>query len=166
MPPHRADARWSYCRKKLHRQIVRFSFTCDCVDVRIYSPASHATAWLFTCKLENVRGLLTTLKKIFFWNYARNTWQWDLLCVVILIFIFLTPKWWFTGGERAQSMVHQSPVVKTLLLSPEMVVDERDKSQIEQRVRAMTGRSEVEVVAIRRVVDQNGRTSSFEVDIR
>ena len=63
-------------------------------------------------------------------------------------------------------MVHQSPVVKTLLLSPEMVVDERDKSQIEQRVRAMTGRSEVEVVAIRRVVDQNGRTSSFEVDIR
>jgi hypothetical protein len=123
-------------------------------------------AWLFTCKLENVRGLLTTLKKIFFWNYARNTWQWDLLCVVILIFIFLTPKGWFTNGERAQSMVHQSPVVKTVLLSPEMIVDERDSSQIQERVKALTGRSEFEVVAVRRVLDPNGRTRSFEVDIR
>ena len=136
------------------------------MDVKIYFPASHAVAWLFTCKLENVRGLFTTLKKIFFWNYARNTWQWDLLCVVILIFIFLTPKSWFTSGERALSMVHQSPVIKTVLLTPEVVVDERDTRQIEERVKAMTGRSKVEVVAVRPVLDSNGRTRSFEVDIR
>ena len=86
--------------------------------------------------------------------------------MVILIFIFLTPKSWFTSGERAQSMVHQSPVVTTVLLSSEVVVDERDKGQIEERVKALTGRSEVEVIAVRRVVDPNGRTRSFEVDIR
>jgi hypothetical protein len=135
-------------------------------NVRLCSPASHAIAWLFTCKLENVRGLFTTLKKIFFWNYARNTWQWDLLCVVILIFIFLTPKRWFTSGERAQSIVHQSAVVKTVLLTPQGIVDERDKVQIEERVKALTGRTEVEVVAVRRVLDPEGRTRSFEVDIR
>jgi len=123
-------------------------------------------AWLFTCKPEDVRGLFTTLKKIFFWNYARNTWQWDLLCVVILIFIFLTPKEWFTSGERAQSMVHQSPVAKTVVLNPEVIVDERDKGHIEEQVKALTGRTEFEVVAVRRVVDSNGRTRSFEVDIR
>jgi hypothetical protein len=113
-----------------------------------------------------VRGLLTTLKKIFFWNYARNTWQWDLLCVVILIFIFLTPKSWFTSGERAQSMVHQSPVATTLILTPELIADERDKGRIEEQVKALTGRTEVEVVAVRRVLDPDGRTRSFEVDIR
>jgi hypothetical protein len=113
-----------------------------------------------------VRGLFTTLKKIFFWNYARNTWQWDLLCVVILIFIFLTPKSWFTSGERAQSMVHQSPVATTVILSPEVVGDERDKGQIEERVKALTGRPRVEVVAVRRVLDPDGRIRSFEVDIR
>ena len=113
-----------------------------------------------------MRGLLTTLKKIFFWNYARNTWQWDLLCVVILIFIFLTPKSWFTSGERAQSMVHQSPVARTLVLSPEVVGNEADKSQIEQHVKALTGRAKVEVIAVRKVVDPDGRTRSFEVDIR
>ena len=113
-----------------------------------------------------MRGLFTTLKKIFFWNYARNTWQWDLLCVVILIFIFLTPKSWFSIGERAESKVHQNPVVRTLLIDPELIGNERDKGQIEQLVRARTGRSNFEVLAVRRILDPEGRTRSFEVDIR
>jgi hypothetical protein len=113
-----------------------------------------------------VRGLLTTLKKIFFWNYARNTWQWDLLCVVILIFIFLTPKSWFSSGERAPGTVHQSPVITTVVISPELVVNEEDKSKIEQVVKALTGRTNVEVLKVRRIPYADGRTRSFEVDIR
>src|SRR6187455_239641 len=106
-------------------------------NVKILCPCQPRSAWLFTCKPEVVRGLFTTLKKIFFWNYARNTWQWDLLCVVILIFIFLTPKEWFTSGERAQSMVHPSPVALTLILRPEVVGNEGDKSKIEQHVKTL-----------------------------
>ena len=86
--------------------------------------------------------------------------------MVILIFIFLTPNRWFTGGERAQSMVHQSPVARTVVLSPEVVGDQRDMGQIEERVKEMTGRSEVEVLAVRPVRYPDGRIRSFEVDIR
>ena len=113
-----------------------------------------------------MRALTSTLKKIFFWNYARNTWQWDLLCVVILIFIFLTPKWWFLESERAGNTVHQSPVTQTVLLTPEGIDNAADKGQIEQRVKSLTGRTNVEVVAVRKVVDSDGKTCSFEVDIR
>ncbi len=113
-----------------------------------------------------MRGLFTTLKKIFFWNYERNTWQWDLLCVVILIFIFLTPKSWFENGERVQQKVHPSPVATTVVLTPELIANEGDKGQIEQRVKALTGRTKVEVIAVRRNLDPDGRTRSFEVDIR
>ena len=113
-----------------------------------------------------MRGLITTLKKIFFWNYPRNTWQWDLLCVVILIFIFLTPKSWFSNGERAPNTGHQSAVARTLILGPEVVVNETDTRQIEQRVKDLTGRTDVKVVAVRKKVDTDGRTRSFEVDIR
>ncbi|MBK9216729.1 MAG: hypothetical protein IPM59_14255 [Chloracidobacterium sp.] len=35
------------------------------------------------------------MKKIINWNYERASWQWDLLCVLIMAFIFLTPKVWF-----------------------------------------------------------------------
>ena len=86
--------------------------------------------------------------------------------MVILIFIFLTPKSWFASGERVQSKLHQSPVAATVVLSPEVVVNEGDKAQIEQSVKALTGRTQVEVLAVRKVVDSNGRTRSFEVDIR
>jgi hypothetical protein len=113
-----------------------------------------------------VRGLFTTLKKIFFWNYARNTWQWDLLCVVILIFIFLTPKSWFSSGERPLKIEHQSGVVKTVVIGPELVGNEEDKSKIEQHVKALTGRTNFQVLEVRRIPDAEGRTRSFEVDIR
>ena len=63
-------------------------------------------------------------------------------------------------------MVHQSPVATTVVLSPEVVGNEGDKGQIEQRVKALTGRAKVEVLEVRRVLDADGRTRSFEVDIR
>ena len=37
---------------------------------------------------------LKTLKNIIDWNYERASWQWDVLCLLCLIFIFLTPKGW------------------------------------------------------------------------
>jgi hypothetical protein len=131
----------------------------------IHLPATLSRGCLLA-SVENVRGLFTTLKKIFFWNYPRNTWQWDLLCVVCLIFIFLTPKSWFASGERAPENVHPSPVAATLVLSPEVVANERDNVQIERQVKALTGREKFEVVAVRRILDTDGRTRSFEVDIR
>ena len=46
-------------------------------------------------------------------------------------------------------MVHQSPVAATVLLTPEVIKNEEDKGQIAERVKAMTGRSTVEVLAVR-----------------
>jgi hypothetical protein len=53
-----------------------------------------------------------------------------------------------------------------VVLSPELVVNETDRGQIEQRVKELTGRTQVEVIAVRKVLDTEGRTRSFEVDIR
>ena len=63
-------------------------------------------------------------------------------------------------------MVHQSPVQRTLVLHPEVVGNEEDKGRIEQQVKALTGRTDAEVLAIRKITGPDGRTLSFEVDIR
>ena len=110
--------------------------------------------------------MLNVLRKLFFWNYARNTWQWDILCVVILIFIFLTPKSWFQNSERRGSPAHQNPTASTVLISPELIENTQDKGKVEQVVRTFTGRNEVQVVNIRKVVDKDGNTLGYEVDIR
>lgn len=45
--------------------------------------------------------ILATLKKTLFWSYDRGSWQYDLMCVVILAFIFFVPNSVFT--QRASS---------------------------------------------------------------
>ena len=41
------------------------------------------------------------MKKFILWNYERGTWQYDIFCLLIVAFIFLTPNSWFdTGGLR------------------------------------------------------------------
>ncbi len=106
------------------------------------------------------------LRKLIFWNYERNTWQWDVLCVLILIFIFLTPKSWFENGERRGTWVHQSRTISTLLVGPEVVDNAQDRPQVEQRVRTFTGRPDAQVVDVRAVIDKDGKTRGYEVDIR
>ena len=110
--------------------------------------------------------MLNVLRKLFFWNYARNTWQWDILCVVILIFIFLTPKSWFENSERRGYAEHQNLTASKVLISPELIENTQDKGKVERVVRTFMGRNDVQVVNIRKVVDKDGKTLGYEVDIR
>jgi hypothetical protein len=109
--------------------------------------------------------VLDTVKKICFWNYARNTWQWDILCVLILTFIFLTPKSWFENGKRGSAATHQT-FTSTLWIGPEVIENEQDKVHLEETLKTLTGRQQVQVVAVRKVSDHDGRTRGYEVDIR
>ncbi|MEK6280016.1 MAG: hypothetical protein AABN95_06645 [Acidobacteriota bacterium] len=110
--------------------------------------------------------MLSALRKLFFWNYARNTWQWDALCVVILIFIFLTPKSWFEYGERNGKFLHQSPAASILLVCAEVVESAEDKGKLEQRLRELTGRTDLQVLNLRKLTDAEGKTKGYQVDIR
>lgn len=120
--------------------------------------------------------LLRTFKKIFFWNYARNTWQYDVLCALILAFIFLTPQSWFDQGtpmktqgfgEPTVGQEHQKPVASRVILpisddfSPSV-----PRNEIENRVRTLTGRPETQVLDVRERRGAGGKIVAYEVDIR
>ena len=53
---------------------------------------------------------------------------------------------------------HQSPIAKTLVFSPEVIGNEGDRVGIEQHVRSLTGRSEAQVLAVRKMVSADGKT--------
>ena len=102
--------------------------------------------------------LSNTAKKIVFWNYPRTSWQWDVLCVLILVFIFLTPKSWFQNTEfRPQ---------RTVVLSAELVGTQADRGTIEWRAKELAGRPESRVTAVRERRDGTGKLIGYEVDIR
>ena len=62
--------------------------------------------------------------------------------------------------------MHQSPAASTVLIGPELIENAQDKGQVEQVVRTFTGRNDVQVLNVRKVVDQDGKTRGYEVDIR
>jgi hypothetical protein len=105
-------------------------------------------------------------KKIFFWTYERNTWQWDVLCVLILVFVFLTPKSWFETKGLPGTQSAPTNAVTTLFLSTDVVSGEPGREELERRVRSLSGRRDARVADVRRRLDSQGRVVGYEVDIR
>ena len=102
------------------------------------------------------------IKKIAFWNYPRTSWQWDVLCVLILAFIFLTPKSWFASKGFQQDRSAISPVI----LPVELFGTQPDTSQIESRARTVSGRPNATIGKIRAILNAEGKITGYEVDIR
>ena len=51
-------------------------------------------------------------------------------------------------------------------MEPEVIENESDKSKIEQVIRSRTGRSDVKVLRVEKLVSEDGRILGFEVDIQ
>jgi hypothetical protein len=120
--------------------------------------------------------IFRTIKKLFFWGYARNTWQYDVLCALILAFIFLTPQSWFDegsalksylNGEPAEGALHQKPVASKLIFAAtDNFPAQMAQNEIESRVRAVTGRADTKVINVEPRRDASGKIVAYEVDIR
>lgn len=40
------------------------------------------------------------LKRFILWDYPRGGWQFDVICITIIVFIFATPRQWFHDQSR------------------------------------------------------------------
>ena len=102
--------------------------------------------------------LSNAVRKIVFWNYPRTSWQWDVLCVLILVFIFLTPKSWFENSELRR--------LRTVVILADVVDNQSDRALIERRAKEAAGPPSGRVTDVRERRDQTGRVIAYEVDIR
>ena len=113
--------------------------------------------------------LLNVFKKVILWSYGRTTWQYDVLCVAILAFVFLTPKGWFERGELACAPAHQSGLgaAQKLLIRTTGVAAtaQPDAHDIERCARKITGNTGLRVSGWKELKTTDGRTVGFEVDI-
>jgi len=55
-----------------------------------------------------------TIHNIFVWSYARGTIQYDIICALILAFIFLMPRSCFVSKNAAKSPFVQQHTSATL----------------------------------------------------
>jgi hypothetical protein len=97
------------------------------------------------------------LKNIILWRYERGTWQYDVFCLLIIAFIFLTPKVWFDRKEKLATQTSRL-IVKAKDFSPE-------QSELEKRVRELSDNPSAEIIGWRERRDASGEIF-YEIDIR
>lgn len=97
------------------------------------------------------------LKRLILWNYSRETSIYVIFCLLIVAFIFLTPKEWFDGRETIATQPTRI-IVKESDFSPE-------KAVLERQVRDLSGNPHAEIIEWRRKLTVNGETV-YEIDIR
>src|SRR5262245_5471065 len=50
----------------------------------------------------SMKSLLVGLKNVLLWSYGRGTWQYDALCLLIVLTVFLVPSSYFGDRDRAK----------------------------------------------------------------
>lgn len=100
---------------------------------------------------------MNLLKKIILWRYERGSWQYDVLCLLIIAFIFLTPKVWFDRREKLATQTSRL-IVKAKDLSP-------FESDWNKRVQELSGNPNAEIVEWREVKRADGEVF-YEIELR
>jgi hypothetical protein len=104
--------------------------------------------------------LLSTLKKILFWSYDRGAWQYDVVCVLILAFIFLSPNSLFIGQKQdgaAGSLPQYVSREEIGQTQPDQLTQ-----IIARRLSQKEGR-EVTISSIELVLDDSGQVKGYRV---
>jgi len=108
-----------------------------------------------------MRIVLATLKKIIFWSYERGSWQYDIMVVAILAFIFFAPNDKFHSHRSSQA--DQTPASQPIFVSREEVGDV-GRDGLEQKISEMLTSKyghKVEFTRVERVVDDSQRLTGY-----
>jgi hypothetical protein len=109
------------------------------------------------------------LKRLIFWDFPRASWQYDIIVGVILAFIFLTPREWFSDQPRIPkaSSVAMLPsengssvfVVDLELLAG--VAEDGRVAALTGVLRNRTGNRNLNVLRVEPVRDSDGSTQGY-----
>lgn len=97
------------------------------------------------------------IKKFILWEYNRETTIYLIFCLLIVAFIFLTPKSWFDKREKLATQTSRL-IVKAQDFSP--VESERKK-----KVKELSGNPNAEIVDLKEKKNEGGEIY-YEIEIR
>jgi len=117
------------------------------------------------------RGILHTV----FWSYERGTWQYDLIVIAILSFIFLSPRAWFNDRPTLEfiDLRHQQGFVELghgkegwRFLVDARLVESYSNSKPEDAIRAILSRQlrqPFNVISVVPITDKNNVVLGYTV---
>jgi hypothetical protein len=114
------------------------------------------------------------LKRYIFWEYARGSWQYDVIVGVIVAFLFLTPRDWFRDQPRipqandisalpSEHGTHQYFVDREALAG---VPDDQHVATLTRLLQVRAGNPRLTLMRMEPVVDSEGELHGYIVSTR
>jgi len=107
-------------------------------------------------------------KRFILWDYARASWQYDVMVGIILAFIFLTPGAWFRDQPRVQHaaiIARPSENGGNVLFVDAKVLDGVPEPQRLDRLRAFLrtqpSTAKVNVTRVEPILDSEGELQGY-----
>ena len=85
----------------------------------------------------------SAIKRVIFWDFPRASWQYDVIVIAILAFIFLTPREIFRDQPKAQSIVllpNETPGVEVFYLEPKLLIDSTESERFQKATQMLQRR--------------------------
>jgi hypothetical protein len=113
------------------------------------------------------------LRPVLFWSYRRGSWQYDLIVVAILAFIFLTPRSFFSDQPRLPKVrevqtLNDELGTQVFLVESAAVGDKTGDEitvAVQDLLRRQTGH-DLEIVETRPSMDAGGEVTGYLVYAR
>jgi hypothetical protein len=80
------------------------------------------------------------LKRFILWDYERGSWQYDVMVVLILTFIFATPRTWFRDQPRESQIEMLSSEPAVYLLEPRLLEEVPEAERARKASELVKGR--------------------------
>jgi hypothetical protein len=100
---------------------------------------------------------MESFKRIILWDYKRGSWQYDVLCLLIIAFIFLSPKSVLERKEKVATPPSSVAVKARDTLS--------ERNVLEQKVREISENPVAELLNWKVLVDGSGEVI-YEIEFR
>jgi acyl-coenzyme A synthetase/AMP-(fatty) acid ligase len=108
-------------------------------------------------------------KRLLFWEYSRVSWQYNVLCGVILAFIFATPRAWFRDQPRIPTansiaLLPSEKQSSIFFINPELLsgVPESERTERATRIiRVRMNNTRLLVTRVEPVLDSEGELQGY-----
>jgi hypothetical protein len=116
--------------------------------------------------------VLNGLKRVILWDYARASWQYDIMVAAILIFVVATPRSWFHDQPRIPqshevALLPSPKGTSVFWLEPELIsalpADAPDSAlypKVNEILKAKTGR-EQSLIRVDRVYNSEHELTGY-----
>lgn len=91
------------------------------------------------------QSVLAGVKRFILWDYPRGVWQYDVICALITVFIFFSPRQWFRDQPR---IPHASQITSlpshgemVFWIESELVSSFPEKQRLDSLSKVLTART-------------------------